>query len=322
MNPLVSIIIPTFNYGRYVQDAVDSALAQTYPHVEVIVVDDGSTDDTKEQLAPYGDRIRYVYQDNQGLSAARNTGIRAARGEWISFLDSDDALHPRKTELQLQAMETHSQYALLACHSLTSAVVPAWQDEEAGPKAVTPISLLDVATKTPFAVCSVLVKKTCFDAVGDFDVSLRSVEDRDMWVRIAAQFPVGRLERSLAWYRQTPGSMSRNLMRMEEYDQLVLRRSFALPGLAPRRVARRKAFARMWTWSAWAYMDAGDARGGFYRAVRSLLAWPLPYRQNEYAFLRGRILARTGLQLLQRSLSNVRHQCCGRAKVVGPEGRA
>ena len=107
--PLVSVVIPTFNYGHCVVDAVESALGQTYSPVEVIVVDDGSTDDTRARLEPYRDRINYVHQPNQGLSAARNTGIRAARGPLVALLDSDDAFHPRKLELQVAYLRAHPE---------------------------------------------------------------------------------------------------------------------------------------------------------------------------------------------------------------------
>jgi len=95
-SPLVTVVIPTYNYGRYICETVESALGQTYSPVEIIVVDDGSMDDTRERLATYGDRIRYIHQQNRGLSAARNTGIQAARGEFVALLDSDDLWLPDK----------------------------------------------------------------------------------------------------------------------------------------------------------------------------------------------------------------------------------
>src|SRR5262245_24730960 len=99
---LVSVVIPTFNRAHLITGAIESVLAQTLPPLEIIVVDDGSTDDTPERLAPYLDRIVFLGQENRGVSAARNAGIQAARGNLIAFLDSDDVWHPRKIEIQAE----------------------------------------------------------------------------------------------------------------------------------------------------------------------------------------------------------------------------
>ncbi|MBM2835200.1 MAG: glycosyl transferase [Candidatus Brocadiaceae bacterium] len=98
-NVQVSVVIPTYNRAPYVIMAIESVLAQSYQDYEIIVVDDGSTDGTRDVLEPYRDRIRYMYQDNKGVSAARNTGIQESRGEWIAFLDSDDEWLPNKLEI-------------------------------------------------------------------------------------------------------------------------------------------------------------------------------------------------------------------------------
>jgi glycosyltransferase involved in cell wall biosynthesis len=100
--PGISVIIPTYNRAQLVTKAIDSVLAQTYHDYEIIVVDDGSTDNTKEVLQPYMDRIRYIYQENAGVSAARNAGIRVAKGEWIAFIDSDDQWLPDKLSAQIE----------------------------------------------------------------------------------------------------------------------------------------------------------------------------------------------------------------------------
>jgi glycosyltransferase involved in cell wall biosynthesis len=105
---LVSVIIPTYNRSKLVTRAIDSALQQTYPNCEIIVVDDGSTDDTCEVLASYKDRIKYIYQENSGHAAARNTGIRAARGKWVAFLDSDDIWLPEKLSRQIEILRSSS----------------------------------------------------------------------------------------------------------------------------------------------------------------------------------------------------------------------
>ena len=102
--PLVSIIIPTYNCARYLPEAVNSALGQTCNSLEVIIIDDGSADETQEVLKPYSDRILYLYQANKGVSAARNRGIAMAQGEFIAFLDADDVWLPEKLEKQLACL--------------------------------------------------------------------------------------------------------------------------------------------------------------------------------------------------------------------------
>src|SRR3990167_8128796 len=99
--PRVSVVIPTYNYARYLPQAIDSVLGQTYPHIEVVVVDDGSTDESRDVLRAYGSRIRWVQQERQGVSAARNRGVRESRGDLVAFLDADDRWLPTKLERQV-----------------------------------------------------------------------------------------------------------------------------------------------------------------------------------------------------------------------------
>ena len=120
VKPRVSIIIPTFNRSAIVPNAIESVFRETYSDYELIVVDDGSTDDTRDRLQEYVARIKYVYQANRGVSAARNAGTKLARGEWIAFLDSDDVWHPTKLERQFEAL------ALLgsgSVHALPTAII-------------------------------------------------------------------------------------------------------------------------------------------------------------------------------------------------------
>ena len=104
---LISVIIPTFNRVEFISEAIDSVLSQTYSNFEIIVVDDGSTDNTKQLLTKYGSRITYDFQENKGVSSARNKGLDIAKGEWIAFLDSDDIWLPEKLSLQMQDLEQH-----------------------------------------------------------------------------------------------------------------------------------------------------------------------------------------------------------------------
>ena len=110
---LVSVIIPTYNCGKYVVDAIESVLKQTYGHIEIVVIDDGSTDDTRSILDPYFDRIRYIYQENKGLANARNKGIREAKGEYIAFLDADDRWLSGKIELQIKCFKKLSDIQMV-----------------------------------------------------------------------------------------------------------------------------------------------------------------------------------------------------------------
>ena len=105
--PKVSVIIPTYQYDSFIGEAIDSVLAQTYKDYELIVVDDGSIDRTREIISKYGSNINYIYQENKGLAAARNTGIRATKGEYLSFLDADDAWLPNKLEVEVEFLDTH-----------------------------------------------------------------------------------------------------------------------------------------------------------------------------------------------------------------------
>lgn len=292
--PLVSVVIPSYNYGQYVGQAVESALAQTYSNVEVIVIDDGSQDDTKDRLAPYGNRIRYVYQENQGLSAARNTGIREARGEYVAFLDSDDAVHPRKLELQLAHLLKHPEVDLIATEMVSEEPIQ-WMEVADCEVPATAISLEAMAIKPRFAPSSVVANKKCFAAVGTFDTALRSVEDREMWLRIATQFKMARIELPLTWYRITPGSMSTNPERMEHFELLVLNRAFAFPQLRDNKRVHRLAFSHCYRSSAYTFYSVGRYREALSRLWLSIKHWPFGYGKNDQVapFYRTRLLIGT-----------------------------
>ena len=212
---LVSVIIPAYNTARYIKAAVDSALAQTYPNVEVVVVDDGSTDNTREILSPYVNQgnIVYVHQKNGGLSSARNTGIKIAKGAYIALLDSDDMFLPEKLERQIDYLDTHPECAFLYCDIIH------FYDDEPG----TPLHLdytyysgaevLPALLKKNFInPLTVVMRKSVFDTVGYFDVTIRQfAEDWDFWLRVAyAGFRIDYLPETLARYRMRKASISYN----------------------------------------------------------------------------------------------------------------
>ncbi len=249
---LVSVVIPTYNHGHFVTEAVESALAQTYHPIEVIVVDDGSSDDTREILRCYGDRIRYVFQENKGLSAARNTGIRVARGEWIALLDSDDIWAAEKLETQLRCLDKHPSAGLVGALNKS--------DASFGPPPVplgcVTVRVLDFLTSTPFGPSSALIRRDVLEEVGGFDETLRSVEDRDMWLRIAVRYPALRVEWPCWYYRVSAGQMSRNAPRMYAAFRQVLEKFFRQhPGHAS---SSRLAYAFMYRDASWTYFEQGN----------------------------------------------------------------
>jgi glycosyltransferase involved in cell wall biosynthesis len=281
-NDLVTALIPTYNYGRFVTQAVESALAQTYRHIEIIVVDDGSSDDTRERLAPYSERIRYIYQDNQSVAAARNTGIQAARGNLIAFLDADDLWHPHKLELQMRYLADHPSVRLLAVDRLADGAQhwPCLQDLTL--PSARPITVEELVLWPHFAPSGVLVRKECFDTVGFFDSSLRNAEDYDMWIRIACRFPVVKLDVPLWWYRVHGANKSHVPARQEAAALRILEKNFAQNGpLSKRFSLKRKAYSYAAYAAAQNYSSRGLELAALARILRSFLLWPFPYDRRE-----------------------------------------
>ncbi|MGO8702930.1 MAG: glycosyltransferase family 2 protein [Candidatus Brocadiia bacterium] len=263
-HPLVSAVIPTYNYGRFVVEAVESALAQTWSPVEVIVVDDGSTDDTAERLRPYGERIRYLRQRNRGLSGARNAGIRAARGEYVALLDSDDAWKPEKIAAQM-SLAGAKGYQAVVCRT-------SW------PKgAAEELSFEGCFFSGPGFGSTALTRKSLFDEVGEFDESLRSVEDRDMMLRLTrGGRKIGVLVGDYVTIRHHPGNMSKNAATMERNFQRVLEKAFAWPEARRRRFLKAKACSNACVDCSWMYFDQGERGRALTRLLKSFRVFPLP----------------------------------------------
>jgi glycosyltransferase involved in cell wall biosynthesis len=191
--PQVSIIIPTYNRKHFVTDAIDSCLAQTYPNCEIIVIDDGSTDGTEAFLRDtYGERIRYIYQANQGPAIARNIGISSANGEFIHFCDADDQLLPHKIKTCVAYVQAHPDIAVV--HTYYQFVAP----DGKTPVDTTPFpqfgedlfcTLLRL-TGNHILISSTMIRKAALDDVGMFahDPDYRSAEDWDLFLRLSAKY--------------------------------------------------------------------------------------------------------------------------------------
>ena len=180
----ITVIIPAYNSGRFVADALDSALRQTAPPTQIIVIDDGSTDDTDARLLPYRDRITLIDQANQGAAAARNAGLRIATGEFIAFLDADDVWHQRKLEAQLQLMCRRPEIQLIGTGTFN--FPRADEPDILGDADVEEISRDRLLVRNYFTASSVMIRREMVRRLGEFDTSVSSVEDFDYWQRVAA----------------------------------------------------------------------------------------------------------------------------------------
>jgi glycosyltransferase involved in cell wall biosynthesis len=204
---LVSVIITCYNLATYLPEAIESVLAQTHSSVEVVVIDDGSTDNTCEVAARYPD-IRYIRQGNQGLSAARNTGIRRTNGSYLVFLDADDRLVPSALDTGLAALNAHEDAAFASGRCRWMAVDgTALPTPEHGVFDGDPYAgLLQCNWIGMLAI--VMYRRDIFNSVLGFDTSLRASEDYDLNLRIARQFPICTHDHVVAEYRQRSSSMS------------------------------------------------------------------------------------------------------------------
>ncbi len=213
---LVSVIIPAYNYAQYLPDAIRSCLAQTYQPVEIIVVDDGSTDSTRD-VAHSFPTVKYIYQENRGVSAARNIGLRHAQGEYIQFLDADDTISPTKIEQCLQVFKSHPDSGLV----YTDYVIfdsdlrrPARKQHSrwAMPEGTNTLPAL-IRHNPYFQTHCPLIPRRSLEAIGGFNENLRAAEDWYMWVRLAGiGLHFRYIDAPLAQYRWTPNSMSRDLL--------------------------------------------------------------------------------------------------------------
>jgi glycosyltransferase involved in cell wall biosynthesis len=272
----VSVIIPTYNGAEWIAQAVESVLSQTRAASEVIVVDDGSTDDTRERLEPFMGRIRYERQENQGVAAARNRGLTLATSELIAFLDADDAWHPRKLELQVAAMG--SGVGVLGTRTFAW---PAMALPESKAGGVTKIGRERLAVKNYLTTSSVLMRAEVARAVGEFDRTLHGPEDHDYWLRAAEVGGVGILESPLTGYREVPGSLSRRAVSMEAGMRRILLKLDGRDFWRGDRMLRRRAYGYVAYACAFLHGADGDNRTALSRVFESLAWYPLPLARSE-----------------------------------------
>lgn len=229
--PKVSVIIPAYNQAHYVSEAVESVLTQTFPNFEVVIVNDGSTDETPQILAGIQDpRVKVIWQPNAGLSAARNTGIRNSSAPLITLLDSDDFFLPDKLAVLVEYLENHPEIGMVSGGLLMV-------DGHSQPfsqviKTPGRLELPELLFNNPFTPSAVMLRRFWLDRAGLFDETLRACEDWDLWQRMAyAGCHFAWIEHVVAAYRYHQDQMTRESERMRKAIFFTLEKFFNQPGL-------------------------------------------------------------------------------------------
>jgi glycosyltransferase involved in cell wall biosynthesis len=228
--PGVSVIIPTFNRANVISETIDSVLAQTYNDIEIIIVDDGSTDDTAKKLSVYGNRIRIVYQENAGTSAARNRGIEVSKAKIIAFQDSDDLWKPTKLERQVSLLSRlDSSVPCCLCNAIMQNLYGDGREllsfdisgisshyQEGLWLNVTEV----LASRSVLFNQTVAVRRQALEKVGGFDADLRTAEDYDLSLRLSLEGPWGFITEPLTIWR---AGATNSLSKMAVQDQIRLK---------------------------------------------------------------------------------------------------
>ena len=267
----ISVIIPTFNYGRFIAEAIESVLAQTYPILEIIVIDDGSTDDTEEVIKKFGD-VRYIKQENAGVSAARNTGIEISSGNLIAFLDADDTWLPTKIEKEVARLLEDGQIGLVHC---------GMREFDGRTRETIALHLIGgegwvaedmILWEKPTVVGpggAILVRRDVIEDVGGFDTRLKNAEDWEFCLRVALKYKVGFVAEPLVNYRNHRVNATKNVPEMERSIQIAWAKAFDTDDVSIRRL-RRRSYGNLHKVLAGSYLHQGQYSGFARNLVKSL----------------------------------------------------
>lgn len=280
----VSVIIPTFNRAAYLTEAVDSVLGQTFRDFELVVVDDGSTDDTVERMKGYGARVRYLYQQTRGPAAARNKGIEASTGELIAFLDSDDMWLPEKLAKQEAFFRTNPSLGLVA--TAYGCIQPG--DGFVKQDVLSPEELRRVRRshyRNYFATSTVMLRRDCLEKVGMFDESLHFAEDWDMWIRVLNRYDFAYIGEILTKYRQHGSNVTVTAFEknVKDWEKVIEQHSGS--GSVRGKILRRRRLS-------WLYLNQAivfryqDVRQERRYMMKSIIAHPFCYPRRYTSLLK------------------------------------
>tara|TARA_R110000850_G_scaffold264954_2_gene394285 strand:- start:2489 stop:3364 length:876 start_codon:yes stop_codon:yes gene_type:complete len=272
----VSVVTPTYNRARFLPDAVSSVLAQTYGDFELIILDDGSSDDTREVLEPFlaDRRVRYFYQKNQGQSHARNHALDQAAGEFIAFLDSDDLWEPSKLEKQLAVFKSNPNVDIVHGDEATideQGVVNSLENMNRYSGGITRYLLADNSV----SITTALVRRRCFDEMGGFDTSVGVADDYELWLRFSARYYFHYEPGIVASYRVMADQISSDKRRRFAANERIILEFLARYGEVLSSGERRWGLSRFYCRKARYFASAGKRGKAFSAIARALGNAPL-----------------------------------------------
>ena len=274
----VDIIIPAYNAASFLPKALDSVEAQTFRDWRILLVDDGSRDHTSVVVAPYqqrlGEKLLYIRKDNAGLPAARNTAIQHATAEFLAILDADDVWLPNRLESTLAPFRNRPEvglvYGFVSRIDANDRVVEVHNKRNAHAEGrVAPyiyMRMLDLPCPT------VTFRRKCVEEVGVFDETLRATEDRDLWLRIAQRYEVALAPEIVAYYRISPGGMTKDSDRMLRAQRQFIQKHYGTPGCGWRE--RRVALSWIYRQRAETLADLTQRSKALGSALRAFLYYP------------------------------------------------
>ena len=272
----VSVIIPAYNVGQYLAAAINSALQQVHLPDEIIVVDDGSTDKTPEVAKSFGDRVKYLRQENAGPAAARNLGLREAKCEWVAFLDGDDLWLPWHLSEAMKVKARHPEAALF-CGSTIDIDKDFRHPGQTRPVAARKMPLGEFVRHNPVATSTVLARKDAIISTGGFDPSFHGPEDYDLWMRIAAKYHIICIDIPLARYRNRPGSLSMDDRKFLPEVLKVIDKAYGINGALHFMRDKGRAQAYQYQSAAWMASERDDNKRALGLLKRSFYLWPWPF---------------------------------------------
>lgn len=278
----VSVIIPAYNAQEFLAKAIESVLSQTFQDFEMIIVDDGSTDRTKEIVQQYirthGKKIRYFYQENGGVSLSKNTGIEHAQGEYIALLDADDEWLPERLAKGVKVLDKESNVGLVHANSMR--ISEAGEIIRINKRVQCFLSgcvFNDLFLRKANVSCpTVLFRRDCIKKVGGFDENLSRLgcEDRDLWLRIAKHYRFAYIDKVLARYRVRVSSMSKNASKMLQARYYVINKFTSGRKFS---ILKQRALQQVYKETGDEFLESGKYDQARREYVKALMFWPISF---------------------------------------------